>query len=53
MIPDEDELLALDPDDLVLPLTGNSGERLIIPCRPTAPNITVTLTKGSEEVRFN
>ncbi|XP_034249879.1 vascular endothelial growth factor receptor 1 isoform X2 [Thrips palmi] len=45
---DETELLALDPNPP--PLTVNSGGKLVIPCRPTAPNVSVTLTKDAQEI---
>ncbi|XP_052126084.1 vascular endothelial growth factor receptor 1 [Frankliniella occidentalis] len=44
---DDNELLV--NDDLVIVQPSSEGE-LVIPCRPTAPNITVTLMKDSEEI---
>jgi len=47
---DDSHLLAI-PENLVL-LTQNEFGNVILPCRPTSPDINVTLTKDEEEVRF-
>jgi len=43
-------LLAI-PENLVL-LSQDEFGNVIIPCRPTSPDVNVTLIKDEEEVRF-